>query len=335
MFGKFVNSYLYGKSGKGDYTKDDLPQNRGQLFREMLRVRLSALTRINLLYMLSWLPAMIIIVYHLILIYTALSGMAEASFLFEEGSLLQADLDLQIQTGLETIKSIVLFGLLLLIPAITITGPFTPGLCYVTRNWARDEHAFIFSDFKDAVKENWKQGLLTGFITGLVPVVAYVCWDFYGTLANQNGLLYVIPQMLTLLIAVLWMMSLIFTYPLMISYRLTYLQLIRNSFLLTLGRLPQTVLFKLISLVPAMIVFVVALLTPYYVWAVVFGFLYYMIFGFAFSRFISASFTNAVFDKYINSKIEGVQVNRGLHKEEDDDDDMDEEQSDERRQSKG
>jgi len=36
---------------------------------------------------------------------------------------------------------------------------------------------------------------------------------------------------------------------------------------------------------------------------------------------VGASFTNAVFDKYINVKIEGAQVNRGLYVEEDDDED--------------
>lgn len=30
-----MNSYYYGKSGKGDYTPDDLPKNRWQLFMEM------------------------------------------------------------------------------------------------------------------------------------------------------------------------------------------------------------------------------------------------------------------------------------------------------------
>jgi len=323
MFGKLINNYLYGKSGKGDYTKDDLPQTRGQLFKEMLRVRLSGLTRLNLMYMISWLPAMIIIAYHVLLAYTAMGSIAEANILYEEGTMALADMQVQVQAGMESLKSIALFGLLLLIPAITITGPFTPGLCYITRNWARDEHAFIFSDFKDAVKENWKQGLLTGFITGLVPIVAYVCWDFYGSMAGQNGALYVIPQMLTLVLAILWMMSLLFTYPLMVSYRLTYGQLLRNSFLLTIGRLPQTVLFKLVSLLPALIALVVSIFTPYYLWAVGIMFLYYVIFGFAFSRFVTASYTNAVFDKYINSKIEGVQVDRGLYKDDDNDDDYD------------
>jgi len=287
----------------------------------MLRVRLSGLTRLNLLYMLAWLPAMIVIAYHLVLIFAVLGDLASANALLAEGTLLQADFDLQLAQGLEQIKSIVLFGLLMLIPAITVTGPFTPGLCYVTRNWARDEHAFIYSDFKDAVKANWKQGLLTGFITGLVPVVVYVCWDFYGTLASTNGVIYVIPQMLTLLIGIVWMLSLIFTYPMMVSYKLKYLQLIRNSFLLTLGRLPQTLLFKLITLVPALIGAVVAFFTVYYVWVVVILFMYYILFGFAFSRFVTASFTNAVFDKFINSRIDGAPVDRGLYKDDDDDDD--------------
>ena len=41
---------------------------------------------------------------------------------------------------------------LLLVPCLTLTGPFTTGVAYVTRNWARDEHAFIWSDFIDTVK---------------------------------------------------------------------------------------------------------------------------------------------------------------------------------------
>ena len=40
MFGKFMNNYFYGKSGKGDYTKEDLPQTRTQLFWETLRTRM-------------------------------------------------------------------------------------------------------------------------------------------------------------------------------------------------------------------------------------------------------------------------------------------------------
>ena len=49
MFGKFMNNYYYGKAGKGDYRKEDLPRTRWQLFWEMLRVRFSGLVQLNLI----------------------------------------------------------------------------------------------------------------------------------------------------------------------------------------------------------------------------------------------------------------------------------------------
>ena len=42
-------------------------------------------------------------------------------------------------------------------------------------------------------------------------------------------------------------------------------------------------------------------------------------------RFVTASYTNAVFDRFINSRIEGAVINRGLSQETDDDDDEEEE----------
>ena len=47
---------------------------------------------------------------------------------------------------------------------------------------------------------------------------------------------------------------------------------------------------------------------------------YYMLIGFSLSRFITASYTNAVFDRFINSRIEGARVNQGLKAPEDDED---------------
>ena len=61
MFGKFMNNYYYGKSGKGDYQKEHLPRTRWQLFWEMLRVRLAGLFRLNLMTIVLWLPTMYIL----------------------------------------------------------------------------------------------------------------------------------------------------------------------------------------------------------------------------------------------------------------------------------
>ena len=107
-------------------------------------------------------------------------------------------------------------------------------------------------------------------------------------------------------------------YPLLITYRLRYRDALRNAILLTVGRLPGTLGIKLLSCVPIVIALLVSYLTPYLQWAVLISILYYALIGFALSRFTGASYTNAVFDKYINVKIEGAQVNRGLYTELDD-----------------
>ena len=319
MFGKFMNSYLYGKSGKGDFTKEDLPTTRGQLLRDTLRTRAGGLMRLNLIYMVAWLPAMAVIAYHLLGLYSLLSAMGDLQAQVEAGALAAAEFSTKTAQLSDAVKSLALTGLLMLAPCLALTGPFTAGLSYVTRNWARDEHAFVWSDFKDAVKENWKPALATGAITGITPLVMYVCWMFYGELAQQNAL-FILPQVLTVMLGTVWLMSLLYIYPMLVTYKLRYRDLLRNSLLLAVGRLPGTAGLKLLSALPIIIGVVVSVFTPYMQWAVVVLFLYYALYGFALSRFLGASYVNAVFDKYINTKIEGAQVNRGLYVEVADDD---------------
>ena len=334
MFGKFMNNYYYGKSGKGDYTPEDLPKTRLQLFFEMLRVRLSALCRMNLLYMLPWLPTMLVI--GMLVMYVLTMGTVPT----EEKTITNADgtvttelvavemteeeqlamMDAQIAL----VPSMFNTALIMLIPCIFITGPWTAGVAYVTRNWARDEHAFIWSDMKDAMKENWKPALGLSAITAVVPFLAYMCWQFYGELAADNWLM-TIPQMFTMMIAVVWYLAVTYAYPMLVTYKMSFKTVLRNSLLLAIGRLPMSVGIRLLHCLP--IVLGVALTFLFNsIWVPLLVFAYYVLIGFTLSRFVTASYTNAQFDKFINSRIEGAQVNRGLAEEDDEDYEEEEEE---------
>ena len=221
------------------------------------------------------------------------------------------------------LKDCIAGAVLWCIPCILITGPVQAGLAYVTRNWARDEHAFAWSDFKDAVKANWKQSLIISAITSVVPVIVYTSWNFYGELANTQGVMFMVPQMLVVTIAIVWMLSLVFMYPIIVQYEIKTVGLIKNGLMLAIARLPQTVGIRLVTLVPAAIA-IVALLMTNSLLALIILAAYYIIIGFCFTRFVYASYTNGVFDKFINSHMEGVEVNRGLSSDLDDDDDEDE-----------
>ena len=213
-----------------------------------------------------------------------------------------------------------LFRMLLwLIPCLAITGPFTAGLSYVTRNWARDEHAFIWTDFKDAMKANWKQSLVLSVITSILPLAAYVGWSFYGQMAEQNLIMFV-PQVLVVLVGLIWAISITYMHPLVVTYELKTKDIIRNGLLLGVARLPMSVGIRLLHCVPALIG--AALI---WFWNPMIGmlilFAYYALIGFSISRFVTASYTNAVFDRFINTRIEGAKVNQGLYKPDDENED--------------
>ncbi len=333
MFGKFMNNYYYGKSGKGDYNPEDLPKNRMQLFGEMLRTRLSGLCRLNLLYVLPWLPTLLVLFITFTSILTLglpmdaleASGSSEAAAAIVAESAAAEMTDAEIADFGNQVRSMFVLALVLMIPCITITGPWTAGVSYVTRNWARDEHAFLWSDCKDAMKANWKPALVLSGVTSVIPIVVYMCWTFYGEMAVTQPIM-IVPQIITLMVGLVWSLAVTYTYPMLVTYQMNLRTVIRNSLLLAIGRLPMSVGIRLLHCIPLALGVVLTFVTgSLIVPLVVFG--YYVLIGFGLSRFITASYTNAIFDKVINSRIEGAVVNRGLAEEEDDEEWDDEEET--------
>lgn len=366
MFGRMMNNYYYGKSGKGDFRKEDLPTTRMELFRQTLRTRFGALIRLNLLYVLIWLPAMFCIYRFCALTYSTVNNMNVYSVSYEEYAdwaqkneyevlsqadfsnqkttvaLMTRDYDLYTQTHPEATReqfsaaagktgsyqdmmnNTILLYLLYLIPCIAITGPFTAGVSYVTRNWARDEHAFIWSDFKDAVKQNWKIPLVISCITSILPVAVFEAWRFYGELAQSNVLM-TFPQVLVPIAAAFWAISVTYMHPMTVTYDLKLKHVLMNSFRFGEFRLPFSVGIRLLHCVPLVLFFLAQFLfnLDMMIAVVILG-VYYILIGFSLSRFITASYTNAVFDRFMNSKIEGAKVNQGMRPPMDEDDEEDE-----------
>ncbi|MCR5296961.1 MAG: DUF624 domain-containing protein [Clostridiales bacterium] len=361
MFGRMMNNYFYGKSGKGDFRRDDLPETRWQLFRDTLRTRLSGICRLSLLYSLIWLPAMIIIFIFGSRFYTTMNDIAlsEATYpeyvQWAESNEITATTEeefyqsasyvalttrnyeryAQLNEGVsreeflelaqsvptlrkQTDERIIIPMLVWLFIAIGITGPFTAGISYVTRNWARDEHAFIWSDFKDALKSNWKYSLVLSLITGFMPLAVYVGYDYYGSMSSQS-LFMIVPQVLVAVVGVIWSFSITYMHPLTVTYDLKLKDVMRNGIILGIARLPMSVGIRLLHCVPLLIAAAAVLLfnVDMMLGLVILG-AYYCVIGFGLSRFITASYTNAVFDRFINTRIEGAKVNQGLREKDDD-----------------
>lgn len=309
----FFDRFYYGKAGKRDYSEMDMPKNRVSLFFMVLKDHVFDLVKVNLLQLVFWIPFLLWTYINL----AAIQSIDVTAVLDAEGGA---------QELIGAISGYLVMWLLGIIPCVAITGPSSAGAAYVMRNWARDQHAFLFSDFKDAFKSNWKQALLISVITSLVPVLAYTAISYYGGLASRN-LVMLVPLMVVFSALLMWTLMLPLLYPLMIGYELRFTDLVKNAFLMAAARLPQTLFARLVTFIPVAILFsgvysgnaiVILIMT-----------LYYLLFGFAVSRLVYASIANGIFDKYLNPHIEGAPVNQGLRPQTDDEFDIDEDEDDE------
>ncbi len=130
-----------------------------------------------------------------------------------------------------------LIYVLVCLPIVTI-GPATAAMAYCMRNFTREEHADI-SDFFDQFKKNFWQSLL-------VSVIQLVCFGvitfglfFYYSLMSQGNVLGFFGFCVALMAAVLFVFMSYYIYMLIVTFKQTLRQLIKNSFLfafLGLGR---------------------------------------------------------------------------------------------------
>ena len=287
MAGLFKN-YFHGTPGKRDFTVADLPENRVQLFKQVLGVRMGGLVGLNLLYLLIWLPA---------IVWTFL---VFASFMAVN------------VPSAEEVQQALYTWVLVLFPLIAITGPFNAGISYVLHRWARDEHSFAFSDFKDGVKENWKQGLLFGIVDGLVPLLLFFCDRFYLGLAERSPLFY-LPLAAAFIAGLIWFLAAPVVPVLMVSYRQSFGGHLRNAILLTLAQLPRSVAIRLLTLaMPIAVHLCLVFFSGAIGWVSGVAMVLYTVILLAFNRLIWASYANFLGEKYLNPKIPGARTDIGL-----------------------
>lgn len=138
------------------------------------------------------------------------------------------------------------------LPIVTC-GLADAGLTRITRNYAREKHAFVWADFIESIKKNWKTALPVGIIN--VIITAVLCYNaYYYVGAWMEGLApdftlmdYVIIGVnLMVLVTFSWMK---FYIPfLMVTFNLKLKQIYKNAFLFAGANLPVNLLITVILL---------------------------------------------------------------------------------------
>lgn len=183
--------------------------------------------------------------------------------------------------------------------AVLVIGPFQAGFAYILRNYIRDEHVFTWSDFWEQAKANFKQSSLASLISLVVSIILVVNFAFYhNTTTFLTEPVRLVIQGLIVMLAVIWVGMQAYLYPMMVTFKLSLIQLYRNSLLFVFLRLPYNLLQLALSLglvlvVPGFLFFFETGVS------VVLAMVWYLVFAFSFPQFLAMAFTWRNLDRFM------------------------------------
>lgn len=100
-------------------------------------------------------------------------------------------------------------------------GPLTAGFTYIIREYAEEQHVWLFSDFFKRSIKNFKQSFVLWVVDLLCCYLFVVAFTFYGQLGNwffQGGLLWV---------GAIYLVMHIYMYQMIVSFELSLEKILR------------------------------------------------------------------------------------------------------------
>lgn len=233
--GLFFN---YDKPGPG--VEKDGPKKRGVfLYLELLWRKLGKLFLSNMLYVLVSIP--VILAYHFVSFYV-LSALLPAEFVQNGVAFTQAVL-------LMTVIFTVFWG----------TGPISCGYTFLLRNFAREEHVWLSSDFFEHTKKNFKQSIIMFIIDIVVLVTGINAIYFYWQISETMPMLKYVAYVLSAAMCIFTVMH-FYMYEFLVTFKCSIMEVYKNSLIMTFATLPMNIFLVLFVVIVSYLFF--SILTP-------------------------------------------------------------------------
>ncbi len=305
----FITRMLEGKERSEEYARSTLPTNRWQLFWDIFKGNFGKIVKVNLLILLFCVPTIAVIIFKIMV-------SESNSILYPFGANLMIGYPAYPnQQGISELiamqDNLVLYVGLLISMFIASVG--VAGGIYVIRNMVWTEGIFVANDFWRGVKLNYKNALQTTLFFSVVLLLSGSLIHFtdftlaVGEVGKAATVFMRISQAMSyVFIAIAAMMSL-WMLAQGVNYKLSFMGMLKNSFLIMIGTLPQSIFFGVLALLPyALFLIGQTLFIMIAVMVVIF-------FALAYTLLVWLDFAQWVFDKYINPKIQGARVGRGIY----------------------
>jgi hypothetical protein len=304
-----ITRLLEGKEKSEEYARSTLPTNRWQLFWDIFKGNFGKIVKVNILVLIFFIPLLFVLL---------LNGMMSDfnSSYYPFGSNLGIgypafpNLNGVSESLVQQNDVVILLGVMIasMIAAIGLAGGM-----YVIRNMVWTEGIFVGNDFWRGIKLNVKNALQTALFFTIILFLSKMTINLANVnlarvnLGKLEKVMLQISQGASYVFLILAAMMSLWMIALGVNYKLSFLKLLRNAFLMTIGTFPQTVFFGAIALLPFVLFFIGGS------FLLIVAIFILLLFAFAYALLVWLDFAQWVFDKYINPKLEGAKVGRGIY----------------------
>ena len=301
--GWIKNAIARREKNKPDFTVEKLPSTRKAMFFDLLKTRARVLIKINLLTVLFCLPMIAWLFFATIYkngIGASIPMMSNLGFGTGLNVLAQGMYNQMILEANVLFFSTLTVGII--IACIGFAGAFH---CMKLLVWG--EGLAVGSSFFKGVKQNALQFIFAGLLLSMGIFVVVYNFDSYAIVGGQQwyNVLGIVTTVI-LLVILIFMTLFIFTQS--ATYKISFLGLLRNSFLFSIGAIIRNAFFIGLSLLPVFLMMFLSMMFAMFI------LMLYVFIGFSLTILIWTLYAHWIFDKFLNDKIEGAIKDRGIYR---------------------
>lgn len=191
------------------------------------------------------------------------------------------------------ITDIIILNLLCLvscIPIITIGASIT-ATYYVAMKMVKDEETYITKEFIKSFKMNFKISTTIWILFLLIGGVLLL--DFNICKSIESNVLLMILQFIFTTVGVVFVVSLIYVFPIIAKFDNSVKNTMINSILMSIQNLPYTIIILVINLIPFILILLFNNMWGYTLF-------FYVVIGIGIISYINSIFFNRIFELYIS-----------------------------------
>jgi len=160
-----------------------------------------------------------------------------------------------------------------------IGGPATAGMVKILRNWSRREAAFIWGDFWETFKKNFKLAALVGGLNSLITSILLFNLYFYYINANTETPIPALYFWVVVLTFIVFLFMNYYMFTMLVTFKLSVKQLYKNAFIFAFAGIIRNI--GITAIIAAVCCLFILFHSSPLVWVIYFccflGFIWYVI----------------------------------------------------------